>query len=70
MPPGLEGLRLVWLSDFHLHPFTQLDLLRRAAGMATGLNPDVLILGGDYVTREAEPIFELAPVLANLNARF
>jgi hypothetical protein len=70
LPPALEGLRIVWLSDFHLYPHTELDVLQRAAAMATGLNPDVLVLGGDYVTRNAEAIFELAPTLANLNARY
>ena len=69
LPSALEGLRIVWLSDFHLYPFTKLDLLQRAAAMAVSLSPDVLILGGDYVTREAEAIFELVPTLANLNAR-
>ncbi len=70
LPPALEGLRIVWLSDFHLYPYTELDVLQRAATMAASLNPDILILGGDYVTREAEAVFELAPILANLNARY
>jgi predicted MPP superfamily phosphohydrolase len=70
LPPALAGLRIVWLSDFHLYPHTELNLLQQAAALAVKLNPDVLILGGDYVTREAEAIFELAPVLANLNARY
>jgi len=70
LPSALEGLRIVWLSDFHLYPYTELDVLLRAAAMAASLNPDVLILGGDYVTREAEAVFELGPTLANLNARY
>lgn len=70
LPLALEGLRIVWLSDFHLHPHTELDVLQRAAAMAVNLNPDVLVLGGDYVTREAEAVFELVPTLAKLNARY
>lgn len=70
LPLALEGLRIVWLSDFHLYPYTELDVLQRAAEMAVSLNPDLLILGGDYVIREAEAVFELRPSLANLNARY
>ena len=70
LPSALEGLRIVWLSDFHLYPYTELDVLQRAAALAASLNPDVLVLGGDYVTREAEAVFELVPTLANLNARY
>ena len=70
LPSALEGLRIVWLSDFHLYPFTELDLLQQAAALAISLNPDVLILGGDYVTREAEAMFELVPTLSGLDAKY
>lgn len=70
LPAALRGLTIVYLSDFHLHPFTEIEGLRRAVLLATQLQPDLIVLGGDYVTHEAEAIFELAPVLASLNARY
>ncbi len=70
LKPALEGLRVVQLSDFHLHPYTQIDFVRQAVEMANALHPDLIVLTGDYVTRKAESIFELAPVLATLNAKY
>jgi len=69
LPAAADGLRLVQLSDFHLRPVTEIDHIRRAVSLASSLQPDVIVLTGDYVTIQAEDIFELAPVLGGLNAR-
>lgn len=69
LPAAADGLRLVQLSDFHLRPVTEIDHIRRAVSLANSLQPDVIVLTGDYVTVQAEDIFELAPVLGGLNAR-
>lgn len=69
LPPTLEGLTLVQLSDFHLHPFTKIDLIHRAVTLANSLAPDLVLLTGDYVFTEAEAISDLAPVLARLQAK-
>jgi len=37
--------------------------------MANALKPDLIVLLGDYVWRDVEAIFDLAPVLAGLDAR-
>ena len=66
---SLEGLRIVALGDFHLRPFTQPALVRRAVELANSLQPDLTVLLGDYVWRDVEAIFELAPILAGLDAR-
>jgi len=69
LAPALEGFTIAVLADFHLYPLTQLDLIDRSVAMANGLNPDLTVLLGDYVWREVEAVFDLAPALANLNAR-
>lgn len=69
LPSGLEGYRLVYLSDFHLYPYTRLPLIRRCVEMANALNPDLVVLGGDYVWRNLDAIHDLAPELGRLNAR-
>ena len=33
---GLEGFKIAFLSDFHLYPTTQLDLIERAVGEPLG----------------------------------
>lgn len=67
---ALEGFRLVQMSDFHLYPNTRLELVQRAVAKANDLKPDLVVLTGDYVQERADAIFELAPALAALNARY
>ncbi len=70
LKPALEGFRIVQLSDFHLHPYTQIDFVQQAVNTANALKPDLIVLTGDYVLKGAESIFELAPVLASLDAKY
>ncbi|MGE5373755.1 MAG: metallophosphoesterase [Bacteroidota bacterium] len=67
--PALDGFTIVQLSDIHLQPFTKPDLVRRAVEMSNELRPDLVVLTGDYVWRDQDAAFELAPILAGLNAR-
>lgn len=69
LPAAAEGFRIAHLTDLHLHPVTTLENIRAAVALANSLQPDVTVLTGDYVTGSAEDVFELAPVLAQLNAR-
>jgi predicted MPP superfamily phosphohydrolase len=69
LSPTLEGFTIAVLADFHLYPFTQLELIEKAVTMTNALKSDLTVLLGDYVWHEVEAIFDLAPVLANLNAR-
>jgi hypothetical protein len=70
LAPALEGFKIIHMSDFHLHPYTQIDLIRQAVAVANQLNPDLVVLTGDYVQQGADSIFELAPALADLKARY
>ena len=67
---SLEGFRIVYMADFHLFPNTKIELIERAVEIANNLKPDLFALGGDYVLGTADSIFELAPVLARLNAKY
>ncbi|MEM7345051.1 MAG: metallophosphoesterase [Chloroflexota bacterium] len=68
--PALEGLKIVQLSDIHLHPYTQIELVERAVAMANTLKPDLAVITGDHVLQEPESVFELAPALAALETRY
>jgi predicted MPP superfamily phosphohydrolase len=69
LKPGLEGFKIIQLSDIHLYPFTQIEQVQAATRLIAGLQPDLIALTGDYVLQEAEAIFDLAPLLASMNAR-
>jgi predicted MPP superfamily phosphohydrolase len=69
LPESAEGLRIVQLSDLHLYPYTKLPHIERAIAITNELQPDVVVLTGDYVLESAEAIFDLAPALSRLNPR-
>ena len=69
LPAGLDGYKIVQLSDFHLYPFTSLDLVEKTVARTNELAPDLVVLTGDYVLETAASIFDLAPELAKLNPR-
>jgi hypothetical protein len=52
--PGLsaafDGMRIVQLSDIHLDVFTEPFFLRHAIHRINELNPDIVLLTGDFVT--------------------
>jgi len=50
--PGHEGLRIVQISDPHLGPFMSEARLRRICERAVAAEPDIIVLTGDYLTRE------------------
>ncbi|HZC34353.1 MAG TPA: metallophosphoesterase, partial [Chthoniobacterales bacterium] len=68
-PTGLDGLRIVLMSDFHLYPFTSADLIQEAIHQAAILNPDLVFLAGDFVYSQADAADELSPMLAQLNPK-
>jgi uncharacterized protein len=68
--PALDGFSIVQMSDIHLQPFTRPNLVRRAITMANQLKPDLVVLTGDFVWRAREAIYEVASLLARLNARY
>lgn len=69
LPAALDGYKIVQLSDFHLYPFATLDLMQRTVQRTNALEPDLVVLTGDYVLETAASIFDLAPELAKLNPR-
>jgi predicted MPP superfamily phosphohydrolase len=55
LPGGGRSCRLAFVSDLHVGPTTPLALLEHAFDRIRGEQPDVLLLGGDYVYLEATP---------------
>jgi uncharacterized protein len=69
LPPALDGLKIVHLSDIHHSPFTERAQVERAVEVANGLQPDIVALTGDYISHEREYIQPCAELLGRLRAR-
>ena len=70
LPPALTGFRIVQISDIHLKPIVTLNLVKKTVAMVNALQPDLIVITGDFVTRWISAIYEMAPVLAQLRARY
>ena len=55
LPPVFDGFRMAQLSDIHLDQFTEPFFLRDAVTRINRLNPDAILLTGDFVTHELLP---------------
>jgi predicted MPP superfamily phosphohydrolase len=56
VPPGhegLAGLRIGFITDTHVGPFISPDDLARATKLIADEHPDLILLGGDYVSESA-----------------
>jgi uncharacterized protein len=66
---SLEGFRIVQMSDFHLYPYTQPELIQQAINLCNERNPDLVVLTGDYVWRRVGAIDELANLFSTIRAK-
>jgi predicted MPP superfamily phosphohydrolase len=56
LPPDLNGLRIVQVTDIHLSPLVDESLLARAVDMANEARASIAIVTGDLVTRVGDPL--------------
>lgn len=68
LPPDLEGLRLVQLTDIHMGAFLGRRDLERAVAMANETRARVALVTGDLITNSGDPLEECMDVLARLRA--
>ena len=69
LPRELDGFRIVQLSDIHHSPFTSRAQIERAVETANSLQPDLIALTGDYVSKERSYAAPCAELLGTLRAR-
>jgi len=68
--PGLdETLRLVHLTDFHCDAVLTGERIREVVEQANGLDPDLVVMTGDYATRRTGRTEECVRELARLTHR-
>jgi uncharacterized protein len=50
LPPALDGLRIAFVTDIHHSLMVPADDVVDAVALTLSTNPDLIVLGGDYVT--------------------
>lgn len=68
LPPALAGYRIALVTDLHLGVVVPASWLERVADRCTGLAPDLVVLGGDFVSHAASDLRGLAAVLSRFQA--
>jgi len=69
LPPALDGYRICQLSDLHRGLLVAEGFLRRAAGIANSLQPDLTVVTGDFVSDRARFALSCGAALSGLQAR-
>jgi uncharacterized protein len=74
LPPAFDGLRIGLLTDIHHSAIVPAEDVARAVELTLSTNPDLIVLGGDYVTfgdrNFVEPVAELLSSLRAPNGVF
>lgn len=68
LPPHLDGLRLLHLSDLHVGSAVPLRFLARVMETVCRLAPDIIVLTGDFVHTDPGGPAELVGLLSQLRA--
>lgn len=69
LPPELNGLRIVHISDIHHGPWMSIDWVRQMVDTTASLMPDLVALTGDYTYRGTHYIEPVARELGRLRPR-
>ena len=64
--PDLAGMTIAFITDTHVGPFIALEDLQRALALLDGESPDLVLLGGDYVSESPRYTRETAELLAQV----
>jgi predicted MPP superfamily phosphohydrolase len=63
VPASFDGKKIVYISDIHYGPYFSGDRVRSLVAEINNLNPDLILLGGDYIDTEK---VDMAPCFAEL----
>jgi uncharacterized protein len=71
LPASLSGLRIGLMTDVHRSQWVSHEDVRRAVALMMSARPDLIVLGGDYVTwGDRQYVGPSAEALSGLSARF
>ena len=68
LPSGLEGMKIVQISDIHLSGYMNRTDVRRAVEMANDLVADLAVVTGDFITGANDPLAECIDEIKRLRS--
>ncbi len=68
LPNGLDGLRILQLSDIHASNYMPIAQVRRIVDQAQALSADIIMSTGDLLTGRGDPLAECVAELSRLRA--
>ena len=68
LPPELDGLEIVQLSDIHLSSYMTRESVRRAVDMANGVGADLAVVTGDLITGVHDSLHDCVEEVRHLRA--
>lgn len=68
LPPALDGMKIVQLSDIHLSGYMPRTQVRRAVEMANELGADLAVVTGDFITGASDPLADCIDEIRQLHA--
>lgn len=68
LPPAIDGLRILLITDLHVGPFLSSMGLAAAFDRLSGLDFDLLLYGGDFATSRVEDVTPSIDALRGLGA--
>jgi predicted MPP superfamily phosphohydrolase len=68
LPDPFKGKRVAFLADLHHGAYVPLHYIAHAVDMAQALNPDLILLGGDYPDRGVQYVAPCIEELGRLHA--
>jgi uncharacterized protein len=68
LDPAHDGLRVAQLSDIHVGVRTPPERIRDAIAMANAFEPDLVVLTGDYLSREEQGVGLMRELMGGLSA--
>lgn len=69
LPPGLDGLVVAQLTDFHFNPEKDEALIAKAVAETNAAAPDIIALTGDFITESPAVLAPLMALLSGLKAK-
>lgn len=70
IPANFDGKKIVFLSDIHAGPLFSQERVDNLVNQVNALHPDLVLLGGDYVSGEDEYINTTVESLSKLQAPY
>jgi predicted MPP superfamily phosphohydrolase len=68
LPPALDGMRIVQISDIHLSSYMTRESVRRAVDMANDVGADLAVVTGDLITGVNDSVYDCVQEVRRLYA--